>query len=74
MWFLAIVLSNIGQPTADRIAVDMAASHYQTQNACLNGSRDRIQTLSGFGMHGTYLCMYHREPDTEMKHAVTGSF
>jgi hypothetical protein len=75
MWFL--VVSLIAQsPQHERdIAVAMAAAQsYQSNAECMVAAKQRTAGLAFAGIHVSYLCMYHGEPDRQLRRSRRGAF
>ena len=73
MWFIIIYI--VGHTdVARKLDSDINGQRYATQAECLDSARTRADALKRIGMHGGYLCMYHREPDRELAHAPKWSF
>ena len=66
MWFLALILFVDGKSVD---APSLASLHYPTEAACLKSAAIRVQGMRDIGGHAVYLCMYHGEPDSELRRA-----
>lgn len=73
MWMIILVASAHGvdlAPLTDRVA----EFRYATQGECLVSAANRADALRSANAHGRYMCMYHGEPDREMRNAPKFSF
>jgi hypothetical protein len=70
MWFLVLTAFMANGAEQPRLELAMAAPHYANQATCLVEGIKRTNALASVGIHGQFLCMYHGEPDRELRHSA----
>lgn len=70
-WF--IVAAIVGQPDSP-VPAALVQGRYPTWAACMIDAHRRTLGLRAIGVHGRYLCMYHRAPDRVLSATPIGLF
>lgn len=73
MWFIVLMASVHGIDRRE-IGDGMVGFRFKTQAGCLADASRRAEALKSVNIHGRFLCMYHGEPDRELRHAVKFAF
>lgn len=70
-WIIVIIATINGHeiPTAN-----ISGFRFPTHAACMADADIRAGALASVGAHGKYLCMYHNEPDRDLRRTAMGVF
>lgn len=74
MWFLVVAFAHLSEAKSTSLALPLTTMHYESQGECIDAARQRLTGLSSINIHGSWLCMYHDEPDRELNHAPKFTF
>lgn len=73
-WFIIMMAMDPNGHALDRLTDRIQGFEYVSHAACMASARDRAAALASIGVTGSYLCMYHGEPDRELAASTKGEF
>lgn len=73
-WFPVVTVSLRGEPMHPPALDAIPRYTYNSRAVCMAATRRDVQDMAKAGVRGRFMCMYHNQPDAELKQAPKEDF